>query len=225
MLVYMLLNTVTEMAYIGFTTGRMRHRMKEHLAHTKGKRIVGRFYAALLAWPLDCWEAIVLERSDDIDTLLQAERWWIQACETHLFGVGYNTEVPDEAYAERFKRKNPGPYEAHPNELGWLVMSGQTDALTDAYAAHMGRTHGGTKEPKKKGISGKTKTQMTPEELEFFREAGKRGAAKAAQIDSDFYRRAGATGGAAKHKAKPSSEEMSRRAKIGKTRGSALKSG
>jgi len=226
MLVYMLLNTVNEKCYVGLTVARMRQRIKQHVRHVRGDPRGGRLYDDMRSYPLECWEAIVLERFTDIDAMLKAERSWIQACGSLDPAVGYNEVLPDEAYAERFKKQNPGPYKDEP-EVGWMNLDGHMECLHDAYAAANGQakrlktvTQEWFDEATKPPTTSKRKNDMTVEELEYFRMCGRR----ALEVRGlDFYQTQGRKGGAAKHVTSASSEEMSRRTKIGRTRGPAKK--
>lgn len=220
----MLLNTVTEMAYVGLTTGRMRERLKQHLVKSR-RGVLSALYDAMREWPdMCCWEAVILERSDDIDELLEAERRWILELETHRPGVGYNSKVPDERYWADFKRSNPGPYEPDPKELAWFDMDGHVSWLVQAWSGEMGRqgarlgashdvkSADAWSRPEKNGFKPKRREEMTEEERERARENGRK-SVEAKGLD--FYRETGKRGGAAKHKVKASSEEMSRRARVG----------
>lgn len=207
MLVYLLLNTVTEKAYVGLTTGRMRERLKQHVVKSK-RGVSSSLYDAMRAWPdMRCWEAVILERHDDLDELLRAERRWILELETNDPAVGYNDELPDERYWEAFKRSNPGPHSPDPKELAWFDMDGHVSWLVEAWSGEMGRrgcwlgaTHGvkgasAWNRPSEKSPAWRPKRRedMTPQELEQARERGRR------SVDAkslDFYREAGRKGAA-----------------------------
>ena len=194
MLVYLLLNTVTEMAYVGLTTGRMRDRLKQHVRHTRGDPRVGQLYDDLRAWPFECWEAVVLERADSLDALLDAERRWILKLETHLPGVGYNVMVPDEDYARRFKEAHERrAQKAFKRErVDFYDMDGRTPWLVEEFTRVIG--YEGAKDGAKGGAAGakakpaKRREEMTPEERQKARENGRR----AVEIKGvEFYREAG----------------------------------
>lgn len=88
MIVYMLLNTVTEKAYIGATDGTLEARWKRHLQETVAAgSSLGR---ALRDWPEELWLRVVLCNCYTVEELAAAERSWIQACGTLDPGIGYN---------------------------------------------------------------------------------------------------------------------------------------
>ncbi len=217
----MLLNTVNEKAYVGLTIARMRQRVKQHVRHTRGDPRGGHLYDDMRAYPLECWEAIALERYATVDAMLEGERRWIQECGTLDPAVGYNESLPDEAYAERFKRQNPGPYRDEP-EAGWMNLDGHMDWLLEENAATDGlskrlktTTQEWYDEATKPPTTSKRKGDMTAEELEYFRECGRR-AVEARGLD--FYRTQGAKGGAVKHEIPGDSEEMRRRVALSRSR-------
>lgn len=204
---YFIYNTVTEMGYVGLTTHRMRDRVKQHLRHAKEGVRLGALYAAMREWPLECWEAVVLERCNDIDSLLEAERRWIVATETHLPAVGYNVEVPTDKHMESFKREflTRPRREFKAERVGFYDLDGRVPWLVEAFVravGHEGAKDGGREAARKAMVlepekfKRKTKADMTPEEIAFFREAGRLGALKAMEEDPEIFKRHGATGAA-----------------------------
>lgn len=91
MVVYMYLNTVTEMTYVGSSMYGLEHRHKAHLKKARAQKHRSRFYKALGAWPDEVWERIVLERCVSEQELDAAETKWVKECHALDNGVGYNT--------------------------------------------------------------------------------------------------------------------------------------
>ena len=91
MVVYMYLNIVTEMAYVGSSMYGLEHRHKAHLKKARERPHKSRFYKALLSWPDEFWERVVLERCSSEVELDSRETHWIKECAAYDTGVGYNT--------------------------------------------------------------------------------------------------------------------------------------
>lgn len=87
MLVYMLLNTVTERCYIGATDGTLAERWTRHLKEASPTSRLGR---ALVAWPSELWVQVVLCNCYSVDELAAAERAWQLECCAFDDAVGYN---------------------------------------------------------------------------------------------------------------------------------------
>lgn len=140
MIVYMLLNTVTERCYIGATVGTLAERWKRHLDESRGGE--GRLGRALSEWGEELWLPVVLCNCYSAEELSAAERAW--QLETCCFDpdVGYNEHRGSYASTVKAGRKGGDPIHAAVRASSPLAG-------------------------------------LNPEERrEYFREAGRRGAAK-----------------------------------------------
>ncbi len=88
MLVYMLLNTATDMVYIGQTAHSLKKRAMRH-KDAKGRKN-SRLRAALRDFPWYCWEVIPLQYCASLEQLDDAEARWISECDSVNPNVGYN---------------------------------------------------------------------------------------------------------------------------------------
>lgn len=144
MIVYMLLNTVTERAYVGATDKPLAERWARHLkdaAHGSEWPV----HAAIREWPEEFWTIVVLCNCYSVSELSAAELAWKTHCCTEDPRVGYNDPLNKTSYAVTVQNGKKG---------GNPLTSGGTSPKSPLYG-------------------------LTPEERrEYFREAGRRGAAK-----------------------------------------------
>lgn len=171
MLVYMLLNVVTELAYVGQTNHSLHARVREHWAAAKSGS-PSRIHEAMRDWDDPCfWEAVVLQICYDQRQLDLAEAVWQASTNVLLGGVGYNSRR--ENVDDKLTASSP----LSSKRTGSPVMGLSEDEAREWYR-EQGRKGGDPITAKVK--SGSPLAGLTPEQRrEFFREAGKRGAAKA----------------------------------------------
>lgn len=90
MLVYMLVNEVTDMVYVGQTLQGLFERMKEHENSAKvGSRT--RLSNAIREYGFEMFTPVVLQNCYDTDTLNRAEECWIEYTCCREPAIGYNT--------------------------------------------------------------------------------------------------------------------------------------
>lgn len=176
MVVYMLLNRVNDMVYVGQTTKPLNARLTEHRGAAKrGRR--GLLYDDIRACGWDAFEAVVLERCETIEQLNAYERLWIEETSACDHGVGYN-----QREGGHNKRLSEGARRAC-REAGRRGASQRAqdptrrrvqalDALTPEQRREFFRECG------KKG--GRRRDEMSEEERERFRQWGRLGARKTA---------------------------------------------
>lgn len=136
----MLLNTATDMVYVGQTTTSLKERIDRH--RKKGGRSTGnrRLWNALNDFPWFVWEVVVLEHCLSLDDLDVAEERWIADCHSIEPNVGYNGQ-------QRSKHSKPNSSE------------------TRELKSKVGRKN-----------TVRKKADMTPHELEKYKEWGRKGA-------------------------------------------------
>lgn len=168
MLVYMLLNTVTEKAYVGQTTGSLEDRLRDHWSQAKRGSTM-QVHEEIRDWPDRCfWETVVLQSCYDQDQLNKAEAAWQHICETHRPGVGYNARKESLVH----KRKT-GP---QGDPLQTTRRSSPVAGMTPDEAREYYREQG------RKGA--RPRKEMTEEERERYREWGRKGAARSKELAS-----------------------------------------
>lgn len=74
MLVYMLFNEATEMAYIGQASKGLFTRIKEHVRESK-KDSSNRLYRAIAEYGIESFTPVVLQNCYSAEELDKAERW------------------------------------------------------------------------------------------------------------------------------------------------------
>lgn len=93
MIVYMLLNSATDMVYIGRTHGTLKARVKEHWCHALKEKGTTFLSEAIRDWPdFDSWEFIVLQSCYSEQQLNDSEAAWITICSARDRSVGYNMQ-------------------------------------------------------------------------------------------------------------------------------------
>lgn len=89
MIIYMLLNTVTEKIYIGATKYSLEHRLKKHWASVlEGSETC--LHKAMRTWPSEFWDAVILCNCYSLLELSNAEQAWQQKCHAFDPNIGYN---------------------------------------------------------------------------------------------------------------------------------------
>jgi hypothetical protein len=90
MLVYMLINVITEKAYVGQTQKSLAERWKDH-KRSAAEGSDSPLHTAIREWNNDeLWDRVVLQVCYSIEQLNQAEEVWMTACSTRDGAVGYN---------------------------------------------------------------------------------------------------------------------------------------
>lgn len=173
--VYMYLNTVTELVYVGSSLYGIEYRHRHHMRTVRSSKARKcRFHRALAEWPEELWVRVVLERCADEEQLDAAERRWISTCCSLDAGVGYNT------YDAHYMRQAVAGGEAM-RRRGWseeervsLAERGRLGGLIKALQKSPARVE---RERKRAEFAAMTDEQRR----EYFRECGRRGAAKSRQ--------------------------------------------
>lgn len=152
MIIYMLLNEVTEKVYIGKSINSLPHRLAGHLDAVQSGS-TSRLHAELKRWPEECWTAVILQHCYSEEELALAEGNWIAATEATDPAVGYNSH-----------------YVASSADIAMNALTSIKRGRKDSeFFAACGR---------KGAAKVKRRADMTPEEIERFREWGRKGAAK-----------------------------------------------
>lgn len=177
MVVYMYLNTVTEMSYVGSSLYGLEHRHRRHLKDSQSPKKKSRFHRALADWPIECWELVVLERCNTEVELDAAETRWIAECHSLSEGIGYNTY--DSRYlrtaiagGEAMKRRTFTPEER-------VIKSICGKKGSDSNEARHGHTF--TNKIRRKKFA----EMSTEERHEFFKECGRRGTKPRAELTEE----------------------------------------
>ena len=164
MIVYMILNEATEMSYVGKCIGTLEDRWHTHVDDAE-KGSTTRFHTAIREWGADVWTPVVLQRCYTEQELDVAEGNWIAYLDTCDPHVGYNTRQPKNSYDLL---------------VAWLSSGVRPDGvkpkLSEARREFF-RQCG----LKAKRMPQKTRDQMSPAELERYREYGRKGAERARQ--------------------------------------------
>jgi hypothetical protein len=90
MIVYLLLNVVTEKAYVGSTVRTLKERVDYHWADAR-KGSEAQLHREMRLWDSEFWDAVVLQNCYDELQLSQAEAAWIALLSTREPNVGYNS--------------------------------------------------------------------------------------------------------------------------------------
>ena len=168
--VYVYLNTVTEMVYVGSSQYGLEAR---HAAHMKAMktRHHSRFYRALTDWPPEAWERMVLERCSNEGELSAAERRWIIEMNALDAAVGYNSYDGNRQVAASLaalKRKVYTPLERAQRKANGLL-----GAIAHHGAEKVARNRRKSQARQERSAA---YAAMTPEErVEFHRHCGKKG--------------------------------------------------
>ena len=149
MIIYMLLNTVTDKVYIGRTHGTIENRIKGHWDHALKEGGTTFLSEAIRDYPdKELWDFIVLQHCYSEQQFCDAESAWIEICSARCANVGYNMHTS----------KNTS--QSHP-------------VKDRAYFSAVGKKGG---EKSKAMGKSKTRAEMSEEEREKFREWGRKGA-------------------------------------------------
>lgn len=192
MVVYMYLNTVTEMTYVGSSKYGLEHRHRRHLKDMKTRRR-SRFYNALTEWPECFWDRVILEQCSTEAELDAAEKRWIAECCALEPGVGYNS------YDGRRSSSSMGGASMQkrsftPAERQVLSAAGKKGAET-RYGAENIASRRRAKEQKRATFA----AMSAKERAAFFRESGKKGAkprSEMTEAERERYRAWGRQGAA-----------------------------
>lgn len=144
MIVYLLLNTVTEMGYVGSTESTLESRFDNHWKARNHKD--SELALAMRATVPRQWLRVVLEEYDDVRSMCYGEVEWMHELETTRLGVGYNRQIPSAVDIEQKVKRSAGAHAAIAKKAP------------------------------------RTREHMTAEELEYYREQGRLGAAKSAAL-------------------------------------------
>lgn len=140
MIVYMLLNTATELVYVGATEGTLADRWERHLKESTSR--TSRLGAAMSEWEPEFWERVVLCNCYSVQELSDAEAAWQKKCSAFDPGIGYNEHRG--SYRDTVKAGKQGGSSLHSAVKPGSPLAGMS----------------------------------TEQRREYFRAAGKRGAAK-----------------------------------------------
>lgn len=174
MLVYMLINTVTERAYVGQTTVTLAERLRGHWESArKGTTTLN---LAMQAWDDECfWDAVVLQHCYDQEQLDQAEAAWQKICNSCDPAVGYNSRQ------EKLTRKRPARGDSLTTTRSGSPIAGKSDEEAREWYREQGKK-GGSSLTKEVSQSSPLYGLSAEERREYFREAGRRGAAKSRKL-------------------------------------------
>lgn len=225
MIVYLLINTVTEMSIVGSTIRPLSERIAAYFDDAK-KDKPGSMFDALREWPRWAWEAVVLEvvePSSGVRGMVLSEARWICELGTADPRVGYNSTIPDERHAARLEKQlskeliERRAAERDVTECVPPIIVAKTklpndDAWMSRYLARHGDPEQRAREARRR---------MKKKSRSRAREKEKRLAASAAfnsmteEQRTAFFRECGLRGGATKHVVRASVDEMRRRAQLG----------
>ena len=111
MLVYMLVNVITEKAYVGQTQKSLAERWRDHKKQAMGGSTAP-LHVAMREWNNDdLWDRVVLQCCYSVAQLDEAEEAWTEACSTRDGAVGYNA-----------KKQSPVPEHPGSIETGKLAF-------------------------------------------------------------------------------------------------------
>ena len=177
MIVYMLLNTVTEKSYVGATDKPLDERWQRHLKDARHGS-TWPLHVAMRDWPEEVWLPIVLVNCYSLKELSQAEAAWRTICCTNDPAVGYNDDRNQTSYAMTVANGQRG---GDPTEVGGArsgsPLVGMTSDQKRQYFSDCGKRGAAAG---RKGA--KPKAQMTEEERERYREWGRKGAARSKEL-------------------------------------------
>lgn len=181
MRVYMIMNTVTEMAYVGQTGKKVSQRYSRHWDDAK-KGSLSPLHVAMREWPdASMWEAVTLETCETQDDLDAAEKRWQSTCNTCDPGVGYNSRMEWGVREDDVSHR--GIRETHfvDDLVGGVDVRPPRGKEFYRECGKLGASHGikGAFMGDRTIRTVRRKADMTPEEIEQYREWGRRGATAA----------------------------------------------
>lgn len=106
MLVYMLINTSNNKAYVGKTINTLEDRWYKHCTDSTKQSNMPVHIALRNSDPI-LWEQCVLCYCNSKAQLKSAEAYWIDYCETNNPDIGYNARREGVATVPRVRNKNP----------------------------------------------------------------------------------------------------------------------
>lgn len=169
MLVYMLLNTVTERAYIGATNKTLEERWKRHVKDARSGSN-DRLHRAIREWDNDdVWLRVVLVNCYTVEETSASEQAWMKACGTLDGGVGYNDSSTPYAVTVTNGRLGGDPLKKTPTKKP--KKQSAFSMLSEEERREFFRSCG-----KKGSGASKKKEDMSEEERERFRAWGRKGA-------------------------------------------------
>lgn len=176
MIVYLLLNVVTEKAYVGATDKPLEVRWRRHLKDALTRDSGSRLHQALRNWPLEeLWERVVLQRCGSLVELSEAEDEWMSACDTRNVAVGYNDSTISYARSVSNGRRGGDPTKAFPTKRR-SPLATMSDEQRREFFRQTGRRGASTR---------KGPRTLTEEERERYREWGRMGAARSRELASE----------------------------------------
>ena len=175
MMVYMLLNTITERAYVGATDKTLEERWQRHLNDSRSGSAAP-LHVALREWPEALWLPVVLVNCYTTEELSAAEAWWIERTEVHDPQVGYN-----DGRASYVDTVTNGKRGGNPLVIGGdretSPLNGKTPEQRRQYFSDCGKRGAAAG---RKGA--KPKAEMTEADRERYREWGRKGAARSKEL-------------------------------------------
>lgn len=177
MIVYMLLNTVTEKAYVGATDKPLDERWQRHLKEARHGS-TWPLHEAIREWPEEFWLPVVLVNCYSTEELSTAERAWKTICSTEDPDIGYNDVNNQASYSTSVAngKKGGDPLTIGGNAPG-SPLSGKTLEQRRQYFSDCGKRGAAAG---RKGA--RPRKEMTEEERERYREWGRRGAARSRKL-------------------------------------------
>lgn len=202
MIIYMIINLITERAYIGQTRKALNTRLNEHFEDAQRYFSSAPLHEAMRKYPEhDIWDAVVLQNCYDQQQLDIAERYWIEYCNTRDGAIGYNVRIGGQSNSNYDEEKlwqrrittstnqiniTTVNDDAVAQELLMLKMS--DDEIDDFIVQHPYNKNMSPSDRQKffkicgyKGLKRskekiRTRKDMSPEEIEKYRAAGHKGA-------------------------------------------------
>ncbi len=177
MLVYMLFNTVTEMAYVGATDKALKERWERHLKDSRSG--TSRLQVALREWPAEVWMQVVLTNCYDLAELTAAEEAWIEATHAREPAVGYNDNQVPYAVSVANGQKGGDPSKAKPAKGAGRSspLAGMTEEERREWFRQQGK-----KGAAAGGRGARPRSEMTEAEREKYREWGRKGAQRSKEL-------------------------------------------
>jgi group I intron endonuclease len=106
--VYCAFNKVNEKIYIGYTTQTLKKRIAGHYCGAKNNNVANNYFKnALLKYSKDTFEWFILWESDDLQILLEKEKYFVSLLKSNVKSIGYNlTSAGDSGvYNDEVRKK------------------------------------------------------------------------------------------------------------------------
>jgi general stress protein YciG len=163
MLVYIIINTITERCYVGSTRGTLKARVGEHWKQAYASGQTDAFHKALRDWPeRELWLDAVLVNCSSLEEMELAEAAWIRNCSADESGIGYNSRSMDGHLIRALS----------PQEIGRSAWKNARAARPKTEMSEEQREF--YRECGKKGA--RRRSEMSEEERERYRAWGRKGA-------------------------------------------------